>query len=372
MILPCTSSTWLCWNRSHHVVLHPGQVQPTTGGLQRVRVAARPPRRTSSPARCGPATAGSPPAAASAAGSGSRRTERPRARVEQAAVDVEHDRLGVRQQRRHRPLDEQPVRRAGSAGRSAGPSAPCSAAAAANRSRPTPTAAATGSARVATKVTTIAILPVWLVFQTTAMSPDRSGHHRREDQHRGQRRHRHQPDQPATARPGSPASRCPPKIDAHRLRAPAATLSAVLLTEPPTGVPWKNPDARLATPWPMKSRLVLDGDPSGFGAASATPAPCTRAIAAIAKRAGDHADGQVRQVRQHQRREPAGDRADVGHRRHVGQPHQRDDDGRHARPRSATRTAPNLVRLEQEHHRQRGYPDDGRRGDRCPDGWVMT
>ena len=40
----------------------------------------------------------------------------------------------------------------------------------------------------------------------------------------------------------------PAKIDAHRLLAPAATFSAVLLTDPPTGVPWKNPDARLATP----------------------------------------------------------------------------------------------------------------------------
>ena len=73
----------------------------------------------------------------------------------------------------------------------------------------------------------------------------------------------------------------PAKIDAQRLRAPAATFSDVLLTEPPTGVPWKKPDARLATPCPMKSRLVSDGRPL-FGADSATPAPCTRAMAAMA------------------------------------------------------------------------------------------
>ena len=42
--------------------------------------------------------------------------------------------------------------------------------------------------------------------------------------------------------------------------------------EPPTGVPWKIPEARLAMPWPMKSRLVSDGVPR-FGADSATPAP---------------------------------------------------------------------------------------------------
>ena len=40
----------------------------------------------------------------------------------------------------------------------------------------------------------------------------------------------------------------PAKIEAQRLRAPAAMFSAVVLTDPPTGVPWKKPDVRLATP----------------------------------------------------------------------------------------------------------------------------
>jgi hypothetical protein len=74
----------------------------------------------------------------------------------------------------------------------------------------------------------------------------------------------------------------PPKTADHRLRAPAAMLIAVVLTDPPTGMPWNRPATRLPAPWPMKSRLVDEGEPSGLGADSATPAPCTRMIAAIA------------------------------------------------------------------------------------------
>ena len=74
----------------------------------------------------------------------------------------------------------------------------------------------------------------------------------------------------------------PAKIDAHLLRAPAVMFKDVAVTDPPTGVPWKSPEARFATPCPMKSELVDEGLPSGFGADSATPAPCTTTIAAMA------------------------------------------------------------------------------------------
>ena len=46
------------------------------------------------------------------------------------------------------------------------------------------------------------------------------------------------------------------------------------------------PTARLPTPWAMKSRFASDG-PSRFGADSATPAPCTRTMAATARAPGD-------------------------------------------------------------------------------------
>ena len=39
-----------------------------------------------------------------------------------------------------------------------------------------------------------------------------------------------------------------------RVRAPAALLTDVPDTDPPTGIPSNAPDAMLATPWPMKSR----------------------------------------------------------------------------------------------------------------------
>ena len=65
----------------------------------------------------------------------------------------------------------------------------------------------------------------------------------------------------------------PAKIEAQRSTAPALTLIAVWPTEPPTGMPLKKPDARLPTPWAMKSRSGLEGDRSRLGADSATPAP---------------------------------------------------------------------------------------------------
>ena len=69
-------------------------------------------------------------------------------------------------------------------------------------------------------------------------------------------------------------------MPAHRLRAPAVTLMAVCPSEPPTGWPPKTPDARLPIPWDMKSVFERPREPSGFGAISATPAPCTSTMAA--------------------------------------------------------------------------------------------
>ena len=75
----------------------------------------------------------------------------------------------------------------------------------------------------------------------------------------------------------------PDQIDAQRVLAPAATFKAVWPTEPPTGCPLKNPDARLPTPWATKSRLASESEPSGLRADSATPAPWTKTMTATAK-----------------------------------------------------------------------------------------
>ena len=74
----------------------------------------------------------------------------------------------------------------------------------------------------------------------------------------------------------------PEKIDAQRVRPPAATFSAVWPTEPPTGWPRNSPEAMFPTPCAMKSRFGSDRDPPGFGAASATPVPWTSTITATA------------------------------------------------------------------------------------------
>ena len=200
------------------------------------------------------------------------------------------------------------------------------------------------------------IFPVWLVFQTTPMSPKRSDITAAKI------------STAASVGIGtSPTSRArasrmtsiqtPAKMAAHRLRAPAATFNAVLLTEPPTGVPWKMPDARFATPCPMKSRFVRDGEPSGFGAASDTPAPCTSAIAAIANAPVMTPTDRSDSCGKTERRQPAGDRPDVGHRLHAVQPHQRDHHGRHHhRDQGGEQRDPGAA--QQEHHGQRGHPDD--------------
>src|SRR5688572_3814898 len=57
----------------------------------------------------------------------------------------------------------------------------------------------------------------------------------------------------------------PAKIPAHRERASDTTFTAVALSEPPTGRPWKRPEATLAAPWARKSRDALLRDPSGLG-----------------------------------------------------------------------------------------------------------
>ena len=79
------------------------------------------------------------------------------------------------------------------------------------------------------------------------------------------------------------SSQTPDQIAAHRVRAPTDTFSAVWPTEPPTGMPRKNPEARLPAPWAMMSWSGLGRASPGFGAASATPAPWTRTIAATAR-----------------------------------------------------------------------------------------
>ena len=62
----------------------------------------------------------------------------------------------------------------------------------------------------------------------------------------------------------------------QRERAPASLLSDDADTEPPTGMPRNTPAARLATPWPTKSRDASGYCPSGFGKFAEMPAPCTR------------------------------------------------------------------------------------------------
>ena len=74
----------------------------------------------------------------------------------------------------------------------------------------------------------------------------------------------------------------PDQIEAQRLRAPAARLSAVCPTEPPTGCPLNRPLAMLPMPWATKSPSTLDVEPPALGATSRTPAPCTSTITAIA------------------------------------------------------------------------------------------
>ena len=74
----------------------------------------------------------------------------------------------------------------------------------------------------------------------------------------------------------------PDQIAAQRVRLPPATLSAVCPTEPPTGMPRKKPAARLPAPCATMSRFGSGRALPGLGAASATPAPWTITMAAMA------------------------------------------------------------------------------------------
>ncbi len=67
----------------------------------------------------------------------------------------------------------------------------------------------------------------------------------------------------------------PATSSASRVRAPACTTSDEADIDPPTGIPWKSPARTLPVPWPMKSRVALAGEPSGFGKPAEIPAPCT-------------------------------------------------------------------------------------------------
>ena len=75
----------------------------------------------------------------------------------------------------------------------------------------------------------------------------------------------------------------PEKIAAQRRLAPEIMLTAVPLSDPPTGRPENNPAATLAAPWALKSREVLIGEPSGLGTVWLTPAPWMTAMIATEK-----------------------------------------------------------------------------------------
>ena len=119
---------------------------------------------------------------------------------------------------------------------------------------------------------------------------------------------------------------------AHLERAPAATLSAVWPTEPPTGWPPKNPEARLPRPWAVKSRRVDEVEPSGFGTASATPAPWISTRAATAAAPATTPASSAARVGICGQRQAARDRAgvlDADHRRGSQEDHgdRRDQEG---------------------------------------------
>ena len=198
---------------------------------------------------------------------------------------------------------------------------------------PTATAAATGSARVATKVTTIPILPVWLVLQTTPMSLNRSDITAAKISTAASVGIGTSPTTPENAT-RMISIQIPAKIDAHRLRAPAATFKRRAADRSADGRAVEEPGGQVRHALTDEVAIGDGGPALGFGADSATPAPCTSAIAAMAN-APITTRGQVGQLRQHERRQPARDRADVGHRLDV------DRDPSHATSAVGSTTATN-------------------------------
>ena len=77
---------------------------------------------------------------------------------------------------------------------------------------------------------------------------------------------------------------------AQRVRAPAATLTDVAATEPPTVAPPKNPEAMLASPWAEKSRETSPWCPSALRTERLMPAPCTRPMM-VSESAGSRSRG---------------------------------------------------------------------------------
>ena len=164
----------------------------------------------------------------------------------------------------------------------------------------------------------------------------------------------------------------PAKIDAHRLRAPAATFSAVLLTDPPTGVPWKNPDSQvrhaLADEVPVGPRRRA----SGFGAASATPAPWTSAIAAIAKRAADHPDVRSDRCGSTSGGNPLGIAPTSATVATLVETPSRATTTVGTTTAISDANSASRVRLSRNITASADHPDDGRRGVDVPPGWVTT
>ena len=211
---------------------------------------------------------------------------------------------------------------------------------------------------------------MWLVFQTTPMSLNRSDITAAKISTAARVGIGTRPTTPENAT-RMISIQMPAKIDAHLLRAPAATLSDVLLTDPPTGVPWKNPEARFATPWPMKSRLVL-------GRRSARVRRGLGHPGALHQR--DRGDGNaplitptVRSLRcgNTSGGSPLGIAPTSATVCDVVQIQQGDDDGRDD-DGDQRREQRDLGPAEQEHHRQRGHRRRCADADSMPVGWVMT
>ena len=122
---------------------------------------------------------------------------------------------------------------------------------------PSPTAAATGSSRVATNVAMTAICEAREVRMMARTCPVRRDPMAATISTAASVGMATVPTTPENAS-RMIAIQMPAKIAAQRSRAPAATLRAVWPTEPPTGCPRKRPDSRFPTPWARKSRFGSD------------------------------------------------------------------------------------------------------------------